>query len=210
MKPGKQAMPQRVSVVICALILLGALVVESALAAAAPVVTSPANVAPDLLEPERAFQLSARRKDHKTIELQYKIAEGYYMYKDRFKFAVEPPASVKLGKAVLSKGKIKQDATFGRVETYRDSVRILLPITSIGKGNLRADDSLLRVRVTSQGCADAGVCYPPLHQTVTLATSGFDVVLPDGIADAGGLAGSLRSSPSSAQPSLSDALKKAK
>ena len=210
MKPGKQAMPQRVSVVICALIFLGALALQSGSVTAAPVVASPANVEPDLLEPERAFQLSARRKDQKTVELQYKIAEGYYMYKGRFKFAVEPPASAKLGKAVLSKGKMKQDATFGRVETYRDSVRILLPIASFGKGNLRADDLLLRLSVTSQGCADAGVCYPPLRQTVTLAPTGFDVVLPDGIANVGGLAGSPQSSPSSAQPSLSDALKKAK
>ena len=200
-KPGKH--------VICALILLGALVVESGLVAAAPVVASPAYVEPDLLEPERAFQLSARRKDHKTVELQYKIAEGYYMYKGRFKFEVEQPASVKLGKAALAKGLVKQDATFGRVETYRDSVRILLPVAGIG--NATALDAVpLRLKVTSQGCADAGVCYPPLRQTLTLASSGFDVVLPDGIADVGGLAGSSRSSSSSAQPSLSDALKKSK
>ena len=183
---------------------------SGAAATVAPVVASATNVAPELLEPERAFQLSARRKDHKTVELQYKIAEGYYMYRGRFKFAVVPPASAKLGKAVLSKGKIKQDSTFGRVETYRDSVRILLPITSLGKGNLRADDLLLRLSVTSQGCADAGVCYPPLRQTVTLASTGFNVVLPDGIADVGGVAGSSQSSPSSTQPSLSDALRKAK
>ena len=132
------------------------------------------------------------------------------MYKGRFKFSVEPPASAKLGKAVLSKGKIKQDATFGRVETYRDSVRILLPITSFGKGNLRVDDLLLRLNVTSQGCADAGVCYPPLHQTLTLPASGFDVVLPDAIKDSGALAGPMQSSPNTAQPSLSDALKKSK
>ena len=182
---------------------------SGAAATVASVVAPAANIAPELLESERAFQLSARRQNSKTIELQYKIAEGYYLYRGRFKFAVEPPASAKLGKAMLSKGKMKQDATFGRVETYRDSVRILLPIASFGKGNLRADDLLLRLSVTSQGCADAGVCYPPLRQTVTLAPTGFDVVLPDGIANVGGLAGS-QSSPSSAQPSLSDALKKAK
>ena len=183
---------------------------SGAAASVVSVVAPAANVESELLEPERAFQLSARRKDHKTVELQYKIAEGYYMYKGRFKFAVDPPASARLGKAMLSNGKMKQDATFGRVETYRDSVRILLPIAIIGKGIPRTDAMPLRLRVTSQGCADAGVCYPPLHQKLTFTPSGFDVVLPEGIDDAGGVAGNLRSSPSSAQPSLSDTLKKAK
>ena len=182
---------------------------SSAAASAAPMASSKI-VEPELLEPERAFQLVARRQNSKTIELHYKIADGYYMYKGRFKFAVEPPTSMKLGKAVLSKGKVKQDATFGRVETYRDSVRILLPIASIGNGVTRADAMPLRLRIISQGCADAGVCYPPLQQTVTFTPTGFDVVLPDGIDDVGGVAGSLQSSPSSALPSLSDVLKKAK
>lgn len=183
---------------------------SGAAATVASVVAPAANIAPELLESERAFQLSARRQNSKTIELQYKIAEGYYLYRGRFKFAVEPPASAKLGKAMLSKGKMKQDATFGRVETYRDSVRILLPIASIGHGDTHVATAPLRLRITSQGCADAGVCYPPLQQTVTIAPTGFDVVLPDGIVDVGGVAGSLQSSPSSAQPSLSDTLKKAK
>lgn len=187
-----------------------ALVALSSAAASAAPMASSTIVEPELLEPERAFQLVARRQNSKTIELQYKIADGYYMYKGRFKFAVEPPTSVKLGKAVLAKGKVKQDATFGRVETYRDSVRILLPVANIGKGALVADAAPLRISVTSQGCSDAGVCYPPLRQTVTLASTGFDVVLPDGVAHVGGLAGSPQSSASSAQPSLSDALKKAK
>ncbi len=210
MKPHQHALPSHFGA-ICAMFFVFALMSLSGAAATVARGAAPAaNVESELLEPERAFQLSARRKDQKTVELQYKIAEGYYMYRGRFKFLVEPPAFAKLGRASLSKGKIKQDATFGRVETYRDSVRILLPIASIGKGVMRADAMPLRLRITSQGCADAGVCYPPLQQTLTFTPTGFDVVLPDGIDDVGGVAGSLQSSPSSAQPSLSDALKKAK
>lgn len=131
---------------------------------------------PELLEPERAFQLTAKRLDNKTLELTYKIAEGYYMYKGRFKYAAEPVTSAKLGKATLSKGKLKLDATFGRVEVYRDSVRILLPFASLDKGMASA----LRLKVTSQGCADVGVCYPPFSQTLTFAGANLDLVFPDG------------------------------
>ena len=202
---------QRASVVICALILYGVLMTESGFAVAvAPAVASPAIVEPDLLEPERAFQLSTRRKDSKTVELEYKIAEGYYLYRGRFKFSIEPSTSVKLGKAVLSKGKMKQDATFGRVETYRNSVRILLPIIPSGKAVALVDAVPLRLKVTSQGCADTGVCYPPLHQTLTLPPASLDVVLPDGVANLGGLTRALQSIPAGVQPSLIDSLMKTK
>lgn len=211
MKPSKQATLLRWSGVICALIWLGAQGLQAGFAAAvAPVVASPTNVEPDLLEPERAFQLSARRKDHKTVELQYKIAEGYYMYKDRFKFAVEPTTSAKFGKPVLSKGKMKQDATFGRVEIYRNSVRILLPVASMGKSVSAVDSPSLQLTVTSQGCADAGVCYPPLRQTLALQPANFDVVLPTGVVNVGSVAGRLQSTPESRLPSLIDSLKKTK
>lgn len=131
---------------------------------------------PELLEPERAFQLTAKRLDNKTVELTFKIAEGYYMYKGRFKYAAEPVTSAKLGKATVSKGKLKQDATFGRVEVYRDSVRILLPVAPLQRDMA----SPLRLKVTSQGCADVGVCYPPFSQTLTFAGANLDVVFPDG------------------------------
>ena len=130
---------------------------------------------PELLEPERAFQLTAKRLDSKTLELTYKIAEGYYMYKGRFKYAALPTTAAKLGRATLGKGLMKQDVTFGRVEIYRQSVRILLPITALNKDVA----SPLRVKVTSQGCADVGVCYPPFSQTLTFAGPNLDVVFPD-------------------------------
>jgi thioredoxin:protein disulfide reductase len=154
------------------IVLLAAIIAQIGLAVA----SSPSTAEPDLLEPERAFQLSAIHKNPKTVELRYKIADGYYMYRGRFKFEVQSGGTAKLGKATFSKGKMKQDPTFGRVETYRDSVRILLPIMSMAR-HLASDETRdLRLVVTSQGCADVGVCYPPTRQTLALRPGSLDAV----------------------------------
>lgn len=206
MKPIKQATLYRSCGALLALIFLGVLMPQ---AGAAPVLALGANE-PELLEQERAFQLSARRKDLKTVELHFKIADGYYMYRGRFKFAVEPTASAKLGKATLTKGNMKQDPTFGRTEIYRDSVRILLPIASMDKLVTLADVEPVRLKVTSQGCADAGVCYPPIHQTITLQPGSSQILLPDDTAYVGSFSRPLQTMPQSGKPSLTDALTKKK
>jgi thioredoxin:protein disulfide reductase len=128
---------------------------------------------PELLPAEEAFRVTATMKDAKTVALDFQIADGYYMYRNRFR--VEGIDGAKLGKAVLPAGKVKQDATFGRVETYRKSVRMLLPIASASKGGAGKQ---LRVRVTSQGCADAGVCYPPQKHDFALTADSRNTVMP--------------------------------
>ena len=113
--------------------------------------------ADDLLEPEKAFRFSARVLDASSIEVRYAIADGYYMYRERFKFAVEGGA--RLGAAELPRGLKHKDEFFGEVETYRKEVRIRLPVEGAGRVDLK---------VTSQGCADVGVCYVPMESQATL------------------------------------------
>jgi thioredoxin:protein disulfide reductase len=117
----------------------------------------------DLLEPEKAFRISARALDEKTAEVKFVIADGYYMYRDKFRFVAQPGA--KLGKPELPPGARKKDEFFGEVETYRKSVLIRLPVQSA--------DGTLRLTVTSQGCADAGVCYVPMDSQVSLRLAAF-------------------------------------
>jgi thiol:disulfide interchange protein DsbD len=116
---------------------------------------------PDLLEPERAFRFSARPLDAATVEARFVIADGYYLYRDKLKFALEPGPLV--APPVLPPGKIKEDEFFGKVETYRGrvAVRVLLATPAPG--------ATVTVRAESQGCADAGVCYPPQVQKIALA-----------------------------------------
>lgn len=108
----------------------------------------------DFLDPEEAFRLGAQRVDAHTLELRFDIAPGYYMYRERFAFEPLQPGVV-LGEPVLPQGKVKYDETFQKeVETYREQLAIRLPVS-------RAE-APFRLAVTSQGCADKGLCYPPL------------------------------------------------
>lgn len=158
--------------------------------------------ADDLLPAEEAFKVSARFKDAKTIELNYQIADGYYMYRKRFRVNSETP-QFKAGKIAAPPGLVKQDATFGRVETYRKSVRVLLPITKLG---MKSDDKMIKLAVTSQGCADVGVCYPPLRHDLVLQVGSGDIVNP---ANSSGTSSAASAPNVSKTPSIADMVKKA-
>ena len=116
---------------------------------------------PPLLEPEQAFRFMARVADADTIEVSYQIAPGYYLYRDKFRFAVEP-APVAIGAPQLPPGKIKKDEFFGEVEVYREAVKILLPLRHDGKAGTAV------LTAVSQGCADIGVCYVPQEHKAEL------------------------------------------
>jgi len=118
--------------------------------------------AEEFLDPAVAFKPSARALDGQTIEVSYEIAKGYYLYRDKFRFAVDGE-TVALGTASFPKGKEKDDENFGKVEVYYKSVAVRLPVERMSSGPLP-----LKLNLTSQGCADAGVCYPPQMQSVSL------------------------------------------
>ncbi len=115
----------------------------------------------ELLEPEKAFRISARALDARNVEVTFQIAEGYYMYLERFRFATadgRPLAGVE-----IPRGKIKEDQFFGKQETFRDLVRIRVPVSAAD-----AAKGSITLKVTSQGCSDRGVCYIPQTQDVNV------------------------------------------
>jgi len=114
---------------------------------------------PDLLEPEKAFRISTRALDEHNVEVLFRIADGYYMYRDRFRFETEQGRL--LADAEFPNGRMNEDEFLGRTETYRREVRIRVPV-----GARDAARGSVRLKVTSQGCADVGVCYVPLVQLV--------------------------------------------
>ncbi|HZD20861.1 MAG TPA: protein-disulfide reductase DsbD domain-containing protein, partial [Burkholderiales bacterium] len=112
--------------------------------------------AADLLEPEQAFRFSAREADG-AVEVRFAIADGYYLYRDRLRF--EATGNVQLGKPQFPEALPHKDEFFGDMPIYRNDVRIRVP--------LRGDGSY-ELKVVSQGCADAGVCYVPMESHVSL------------------------------------------
>ncbi|QSI77198.1 protein-disulfide reductase DsbD [Niveibacterium microcysteis] len=123
--------------------------------------TTSALAAPELLEPEKAFGVTAEAKDSKTISLHFAIEKGYYLYKHRFAF--EPKdATLTLAPASYPAGERKQDEFFGEVEIFRGDLAVSVPVASGALGNGQ------QLSVTYQGCADVGVCYPPQTTLVTL------------------------------------------
>jgi uncharacterized protein involved in tolerance to divalent cations len=138
---------------------------ELALLAVALVVVAPAGAqtagGPKLLPAEEAFKLSARALDARTLEVRFNVADGYYLYRDKLRFKVEP-APIAAGTPALPPGKPHKDEFFGESVIYRGLMVARLPIQGAKAGQpvtLVAD---------SQGCADAGVCYPPQTQRVEL------------------------------------------
>ena len=73
---------------------------------------------PKLLPPEQAFRFSARALDARTLEARFTVADGYYLYRDKIKFAVAPMRP-RWPRSELPPGKLKEDQFFGKVETYR-------------------------------------------------------------------------------------------
>ena len=111
--------------------------------------------APDFLPVDQAFELQpALWKENGTVEVSRRITKDYYLYRDRLKVTAAAP--FKLGKPVLPPSLPYEDEHFGTVQIYRDRLVVTVPVetpTPEGKA--------INVTVVYQGCADAGLCYPP-------------------------------------------------
>jgi thiol:disulfide interchange protein DsbD len=119
-----------------------------------------AQTKPKFLEPERAFAYSVQAVDDTTVEARFAIAPGYYLYREKMKFSVDPASLA--AAPDLPPGAVKDDQFFGKVETYRGQLAVRLLLRSPDAG------AKVTVRAESQGCADAGICYPPQVQQITV------------------------------------------
>lgn len=135
----------------------------------------------DFLAPEKAFKVIAETKDSATVQLTVKPVDGYYIYKESIKFKlIKPERENLLGVPLLPKGKIKFDENFGKeLETYPKSFQITLPVNKdlIGTGFI--------LQIELQGCADQGICYPPMQLNFTLSAPNVivDGILPEEVSE---------------------------
>lgn len=123
----------------------------------------------DLLPPDEAFKFKAEVVSPDKLKATWEIAEGYYLYRDRFGFETAT-ADVSLAQPVFPAGESKDDPNFGKIEVYHKSVSVEVPIDR----TKTAAAVELALKVKYQGCADAGLCYPPQRKEakLTLAAAG--------------------------------------
>jgi len=132
---------------------------------------------PEILPVEEAFLLSAEAAPDGALLARWEMPDGYYLYRHRFAFKTRPlsgdgPAGVVLGEPEIPPGKTKIDEYFGEVEVYYHEARARVPVQSGG--------GLVEVGISYQGCADAGLCYPPQTDwiPVRLAAAGGGSAAP--------------------------------
>ncbi|MDD5323291.1 MAG: protein-disulfide reductase DsbD [Methylococcales bacterium] len=117
----------------------------------------------ELLPPEQAFRFFATVKDANTLHVNWEIAKDYYLYREKVQFELTNAAGVKIGNYEIPRGTPKHDEAFGQVETFHNELGFDLPI-------IRANSSAQTIALQAgyQGCADRGVCYPPMTKTIDL------------------------------------------
>ena len=118
----------------------------------------------ELLQPDDAFRLNVKVLDARTVQADWQIADGYYMYRDKLVFKVPEDAGAKLGRPRVPEGEHKNDEFFGDIQVFHRSLQVELPLVRQAGGELE-----LPLTLTYQGCAERGVCYPPITKTVTLS-----------------------------------------
>jgi thiol:disulfide interchange protein DsbD len=138
----------------------------------------PAMAGDGFLPPEQAFRQNVRMADPGTAEIRFDIADGYYLYRDRFSFKAQ---GAELGPPRIPPGTVHYDEALQKeVESYRNSVTILVPVQA-GKP--------FTLEVTAQGCSDKGLCYPPMTTPVRLEAGAAQSVPAQ--AEPGGIASAL-------------------
>ncbi len=117
-----------------------------------------------LLPADQAFQFFASVKDGNTVALNWNIADGYYLYREKFQVEIVKPDDIQLGNYTIPHGIPEHDEAFGPVEIFYKEVGFEIPLLDTGTAPQN-----LTLLVKYQGCASLGVCYPPIQKTVELA-----------------------------------------
>ncbi|MES9863064.1 MAG: protein-disulfide reductase DsbD [Candidatus Thiodiazotropha sp. LLP2] len=127
----------------------------------------------ELLEPDEAYKLTASVEDGTHIRLYWSIADGTYLYQDKIRLALKQNDTALLGQIELPQAEIKQDSirpdgTIGDVAVYHNEVDLTVPLV---RNSIDAGEVV--VEANYQGCAEIGVCYPPISKQFTLSLPGI-------------------------------------
>ncbi len=117
----------------------------------------------ELLPPDQAFQPTATVINPTTINVNWQIAKGYYLYREKTQVQLLGKPKLSLGEYTIPNGKPKEDEAFGHVEIFYDELNFDIPVTRL---DIAAQK--ISLQLNYQGCADRGVCYPPMNKQIEL------------------------------------------
>jgi thiol:disulfide interchange protein DsbD len=113
----------------------------------------------DFLPPDVAFRVAAHVEGN-VLRVRWVIADGYYLYRRKMDVKAESPDLV-LAAPAFPRGVVKSDPYLGTQEVYLQQVEATVPFTRLDGGA-----HPLQIKVTYQGCAVAGLCYPPMTRVI--------------------------------------------
>ena len=119
---------------------------------------------PVFLPPEQAFSLDVIVRDAHTLQANFRITPGYYLYRDKISFEIKDKA-VKITGLNLSRGEMKQDPNFGPTEVFHQSFQAVITLargSDTGAGSFTLNASY-------QGCSEEGLCYPPITPALLIS-----------------------------------------
>ena len=121
---------------------------------------------PTFLPPDQAFGVQVLVRDADTLQANFSLAEGYYLYRDKIAFTSKDGA-VKIKAVNLPRGEMKDDPSFGKVEVFHNSFQAEIELERVTKGA-----ASITLDAAYMGCSEQGLCYPPI-------TKALRVELPD-------------------------------
>ena len=147
------------------------------------ILKAPKSPGDDFLPPDEAFRFNALPEGSDRVRLNWEIADGYYLYRARIKVSTSA-SNVQLGTPQMPPGQVKNDEYFGRQEVYHHELIVTVPVARTAGGPLD-----LPLEVAYQGCADAGLCYPPIPKKVIVKLAGGGATPGAGAGSASGTPG---------------------
>ena len=121
-----------------------------------------------ILDADQAFQVIVNPVDPLTLEARWTIAPGYYLYRDKFRLSLVDAPGVSIANVEIPSGEAKDDPNFGPQQVFHQAAVITVRLNREVSGETEA-----RVKMDYQGCAEIGVCYPPLSQTLPVALPAY-------------------------------------
>jgi len=117
----------------------------------------------ELLPPDQAFQFFASVKAADTLHINWKIAEDYYLYREKIQLQLIKADGVRLASYDIPRGEPKHDEAFGQVEIFHNELAFDVPLI-----RANASEQVITLKAGYQGCAERGVCYPPMNKEIEL------------------------------------------